>query len=143
LLTSLVDDVTVANFNTLKDKFGNLGAWYVLSFLCRHVILTIFSLVQDVAQKTNEVVGDGTTTTILACAIYSEGVKNVAAGYNPWIFVEVSKPPSTMSLNSSLPTLNSLPPPSKSCRSPPSPPTVTSTSPTSSHWLRKRSERRV
>ena len=42
------------------------------------------SLVQDVAQKTNEIAGDGTTTaTILTCAIYSEGVKNVAAGCNP------------------------------------------------------------
>jgi chaperonin GroEL len=42
------------------------------------------SLVQDVAQKTNEIAGDGTTTaTVLARAIYSEGVKNVAAGCNP------------------------------------------------------------
>jgi chaperonin GroEL len=40
--------------------------------------------VQDVAQKTNEVAGDGTTTaTVLARAIYAEGVKNVAAGCNP------------------------------------------------------------
>jgi chaperonin GroEL len=43
-----------------------------------------FSLVQDVANKTNETAGDGTTTaTVLARAIYSEGVKNVAAGCNP------------------------------------------------------------
>lgn len=43
-----------------------------------------YSLVQDVAQKTNEVAGDGTTTaTVLARAIYAEGVKNVAAGCNP------------------------------------------------------------
>lgn len=42
------------------------------------------SLVQEVASKTNEVAGDGTTTaTVLARAIYSEGVKNVAAGCNP------------------------------------------------------------
>ena len=42
------------------------------------------SLVQDVASKTNEIAGDGTTTaTVLARAIYSEGVKNVAAGCNP------------------------------------------------------------
>jgi chaperonin GroEL len=41
-------------------------------------------LVQDVANKTNEMAGDGTTTaTVLARAIYSEGVKNVAAGCNP------------------------------------------------------------
>ena len=39
---------------------------------------------QDVAQKTNEMAGDGTTTaTVLARAIYAEGVKNVAAGCNP------------------------------------------------------------
>ncbi|KAJ3500191.1 hypothetical protein NLJ89_g9903 [Agrocybe chaxingu] len=62
------DGVTVAKAITLKDKFENLGA----------------RLVQDVAQKTNEVAGDGTTTaTVLARAIYSEGVKNVAAGCNP------------------------------------------------------------
>jgi len=48
-------------------------------------ILTIISsLVQEVASKTNEIAGDGTTTaTVLARAIYSEGVKNVAAGCNP------------------------------------------------------------
>jgi len=62
------DGVTVAKSITLKDKFENLGA----------------RLVQDVAQKTNEMAGDGTTTaTVLARAIYSEGVKNVAAGCNP------------------------------------------------------------
>lgn len=62
------DGVTVAKAITLKDKFENLGA----------------RLVQDVAQKTNEIAGDGTTTaTVLARAIYSEGVKNVAAGCNP------------------------------------------------------------
>ncbi|KAF9021643.1 chaperonin GroL [Hymenopellis radicata] len=62
------DGVTVAKAVTLKDKFENLGA----------------RLVQDVAQKTNEVAGDGTTTaTVLTRAIYAEGVKNVAAGCNP------------------------------------------------------------
>lgn len=41
-------------------------------------------LVTDVASKTNEVAGDGTTTaTVLARAIFAEGVKNVAAGCNP------------------------------------------------------------
>ncbi len=45
---------------------------------------SLSSLIQDVASKTNEVAGDGTTTaTVLARAIYSEGVKNVAAGCNP------------------------------------------------------------
>ena len=47
-------------------------------------INVLFRLVQDVAQKTNEMAGDGTTTaTVLAHAIYAEGVKNVAAGCNP------------------------------------------------------------
>ena len=62
------DGVTVARAIELKDKYENLGA----------------RLVQDVASKTNEVAGDGTTTaTVLARAIYAEGVKNVAAGCNP------------------------------------------------------------
>lgn len=62
------DGVTVAKAITLQDKFENLGA----------------RLLQDVASKTNEVAGDGTTTaTVLANAIFSETVKNVAAGCNP------------------------------------------------------------
>jgi len=62
------DGVTVAKSISLKDKFENLGA----------------RLVQDVANKTNELAGDGTTTaTILTQAIFVEGVKNVAAGCNP------------------------------------------------------------
>ena len=60
--------MTVAKAITLQDKFENLGA----------------RLLQDVASKTNEVAGDGTTTaTVLARAIFSETVKNVAAGCNP------------------------------------------------------------
>lgn len=62
------DGVTVARAISLQDKFENLGA----------------RLLQDVASKTNEVAGDGTTTaTVLARAIFSETVKNVAAGCNP------------------------------------------------------------
>lgn len=62
------DGVTVAKAIDLKDKFENLGA----------------RLVQDVANKANEEAGDGTTAaTVLARAIYAEGVKNVAAGCNP------------------------------------------------------------
>lgn len=62
------DGVTVAKAIQLKDRLENLGA----------------RLVQDVASKTNDVAGDGTTTaTVLARAIYSEGVKNVAAGCSP------------------------------------------------------------
>ena len=64
----MIDGVTVSKAITLEDKFENLGA----------------RLLQDVASKTNEVAGDGTTTaTVLARAIFSETVKNVAAGCNP------------------------------------------------------------
>lgn len=62
------DGVTVAKSITLKEKMENLGA----------------SLLQNVASKTNEVAGDGTTTaTILARAIVTEGLKCIAAGVNP------------------------------------------------------------
>ncbi|KAI8913619.1 chaperonin Cpn60/TCP-1 family [Gorgonomyces haynaldii] len=62
------DGVTVAKSITLENKFENLGA----------------RLVQDVANKTNEAAGDGTTTaTVLTRAIFSEGLKSVAAGINP------------------------------------------------------------
>lgn len=60
--------MTVAKAISLKDKFENLGA----------------KLVAEVAGKTNEVAGDGTTTaTVLARSIFAETVKNVAAGCNP------------------------------------------------------------
>ncbi len=62
------DGVTVAKEITLEDKFENLGA----------------ELVKEVASKTNDVAGDGTTTaTVLAQAIVGEGMKAVAAGVNP------------------------------------------------------------
>ena len=62
------DGVTVAKEIDLPDKFENLGA----------------ELVKEVASKTNDVAGDGTTTaTLLAQAIINEGFKNVAAGANP------------------------------------------------------------
>jgi len=65
---STKDGVTVAKEVVLKDKFENMGA----------------QLVNQVAAKTSDVAGDGTTTAIvLAEAIYSAGVKNVAAGANP------------------------------------------------------------
>jgi chaperonin GroEL len=61
------DGVTVAKEIELEDKFENVGA----------------ELVKEVASKTNDIAGDGTTTaTVLAQAIYGEGVKNVAAGAN-------------------------------------------------------------
>lgn len=65
---STKDGVTVAKEIALKDKFENMGA----------------QLVKEVASKTSDVAGDGTTTAIvLAEAIYTAGVKNVTAGCNP------------------------------------------------------------
>ena len=62
------DGVTVAKEIELEDPYENMGA----------------QMVKEVASKTSDVAGDGTTTaTILAQAIYREGLKNVAAGRNP------------------------------------------------------------
>jgi chaperonin GroEL len=62
------DGVTIAREIELPDPFENMGA----------------QLVKEVATKTNDVAGDGTTTaTVLAQAIIREGLKNVAAGANP------------------------------------------------------------
>jgi chaperonin GroEL len=62
------DGVTVAKEIELEDKFENMGA----------------QMVREVAQKTNDTAGDGTTTaTVLAQAIVREGAKSVAAGMNP------------------------------------------------------------
>jgi chaperonin GroEL len=62
------DGVTIAEEQEYKDEFENMGA----------------QLVKEVASKTNDIAGDGTTTaTILAHAMIEEGFKNVAAGANP------------------------------------------------------------
>ncbi|HPO44365.1 MAG TPA: TCP-1/cpn60 chaperonin family protein, partial [Spirochaetota bacterium] len=62
------DGVTVAKEIELEDSFENMGA----------------QMVKEVATKTNDVAGDGTTTaTILAASIYREALKNVTAGANP------------------------------------------------------------
>lgn len=62
------DGVTVAKEIELEDRFANMGA----------------QMVKEVAAKTNELAGDGTTTaTVLAQAIINVGIKNVAAGANP------------------------------------------------------------
>src|SRR5260221_7758976 len=62
------DGVTVAKEIELKDRLENMGA----------------QMVREVASKTSDVAGDGTTTaTVLAQAIFREGVKTVAAGANP------------------------------------------------------------
>lgn len=64
------DGVTVAKEIELEDKFENMGA----------------DLVKQVASKTNDVAGDGTTTaTVLAQSIVSEGLRNVTAGTNPLV----------------------------------------------------------
>ena len=62
------DGVTVAKESELADKFENMGA----------------QMVKEVASKTSDVAGDGTTTaTVLARAIFTEGIKMVAAGHDP------------------------------------------------------------
>ncbi|MBD3251274.1 chaperonin GroEL [Candidatus Uhrbacteria bacterium] len=62
------DGVTVAKEVELEDKFENMGA----------------EIVKEVASKTNDVAGDGTTTaTVLAQAMIAEGIKNITAGANP------------------------------------------------------------
>src|SRR5690554_3159494 len=64
------DGVTIAREIELEDRFENMGA----------------QLVKEVATKTQDVAGDGTTTaTLLAQAIIREGIKNVTAGANPMI----------------------------------------------------------
>ena len=67
------DGVTIARDIELEDPFENMGA----------------QLVKEVATKTNDVAGDGTTTaTVLAQAMVHEGLRNVAAGANPMILTE-------------------------------------------------------
>ena len=64
------DGVTIAKDIELEDAFENMGA----------------QLVREVATKTNDVAGDGTTTaTLLAQAIIAEGLKNLTAGANPMV----------------------------------------------------------
>ena len=65
---STKDGVTVAKEIELQDAFENMGA----------------QLLREVASKTSDIAGDGTTTaTVLAQSIFREGVKNVTAGANP------------------------------------------------------------
>src|ERR1700716_692406 len=64
------DGVTVAKEIELKDPYENMGA----------------QLLKEAATKTNDIAGDGTTTsTVLAHAIVTEGLKNLAAGANPML----------------------------------------------------------
>ncbi len=75
------DGVTVAKEIELENKLENMGA----------------QMVKEVASKTSDVAGDGTTTaTVLAQAIYREGAKLVSAGVNPMDLKRgIDKPPST------------------------------------------------
>src|SRR5438034_6452412 len=62
------DGVTVAKEIELPDRFQNMGA----------------QMVREVATKTSDIAGDGTTTaTVLSASIYSEGMRLVSAGHNP------------------------------------------------------------
>ena len=88
------DGVTIAKELELENPFENMGA----------------QLVKEVATKTNDIAGDGTTTaTVLAQAIIHEGLKNVAAGANPmisffsWITPNSSKAPDALSMVSLIP----------------------------------------
>lgn len=70
------DGVSIAREIELKDPFENMGA----------------QLVKEVATKTNDVAGDGTTTaTLLAQSMIHEGMRNVAAGANPMVLKKVLK----------------------------------------------------
>lgn len=68
--TVINDGVTIAKEIEVEDRFENMGA----------------QLIREVSSKTNDLAGDGTTTaTVLAQAIFKEGVRNVAAGSNPLV----------------------------------------------------------
>src|SRR5512135_3405459 len=68
--TTTHDGVTVAKEIELQEPFQNMGA----------------QLLKEAATKTNDIAGDGTTTsTVLAHAIVTEGMKNLAAGFNPML----------------------------------------------------------
>ena len=89
------DGVTIARDIELPDPFENMGA----------------QLVKEVATKTNDVAGDGTTTaTVLAQAMIQEGMRNVAAGANPMIstrdtlVLELHEPNTTKTVNNIIPT---------------------------------------
>ena len=80
------DGVTIAKEIELEDPFENMGA----------------QLLKEVASKTNDVAGDGTTTaTVLARMMVREGMKNVAAGANGMVMRRGSRKPSTWSWMSS------------------------------------------
>ena len=86
------DGVTIAKEIELEDGFENMGA----------------QLIKEVASKTNDVAGDGTTTaTVLAQAMVNEGMKNLAAGANPIILRKGDR--KSTRLNSSHTTVSRMP----------------------------------
>ena len=105
------DGVTVAKEIELEDKFENMGA----------------QMVREVASKTSDVAGDGTTTaTVLAQAIVREGAKSVAAGANPMDLKRgIDLAVAAVVEPSSRRTPRRSPPTTRSPRSAPSPPTAT------------------
>ena len=109
------DGVTVAKEIELEDKFENMGA----------------QMVREVASKTNDVAGDGTTTaTVLAQAIVREGAKAVAAGMNPMDLkrgIDMAVEAIVRAARASAPSDLEGPTP-RSPRSAPSPPTATTRS---------------
>ena len=107
------DGVSVAKEIELKDKFENMGA----------------QMVKEVASKTSDVAGDGTTTaTVLAQSIIAEGMKYVAAGMNP-MDLKRGIDKAVIAVVEELKKISKPPPPARrSRRSAPSPPTPTSRS---------------
>lgn len=101
------DGVSIAKEIDLEDPYERIGA----------------ELVKEVAKKTDDVAGDGTTTaTVLAQSLVHEGLKNVVAGSNPIALRRgIEKAPRSSSRNSSLPPRTSRPR-TRSLLPPPSPP---------------------
>ena len=100
------DGVSIAKEIDLEDPYERIGA----------------ELVKEVAKKTDDVAGDGTTTaTVLAQSLVHEGLKNVVAGSNPPCVAASRRPPRSSSRNSSLPPRTSRPR-TRSLLPPPSPP---------------------
>jgi hypothetical protein len=117
------DGVSVAKESNSSDPYENMGA----------------QLIREVSSKTSDIAGDGTTTaTVLAEAIYKEGLRNVTAGANP-ISLKRGIMKATEAIVAELKKISKpSPTPRKSPRSPPSPPTPTRKSATSSPmpWTR-------
>ena len=107
------DGVTVAEEIELNDPYENMGA----------------QLVKEAASKTSDVAGDGTTTaTVLAEAIYREGLKMIAAGHDPMALtrgIQKGVDKRRRGAGTSWPRRSTPRTRRKSPRSPPSPPTTT------------------